>query len=114
MSEKNNLSLFEDIFELWSPADYSKIFIDTSPNENKKIVAEIKDRISNLKDKIKKMSETEKKYKNADETLEIIKKILDENKDAQKKIQLAPKVDKGKSELKLKKNIAEKWKDSWN
>ena len=63
MSEKNNLSLFEDIFELWSPADYSKIFIDTSPNENKKIVAEIKDRISNLKDKIKKMSETEKKIK---------------------------------------------------
>ena len=55
-----------------------------------------------------------KKNKNADETLEIIKKILDENKDAQKKIQLAPKVDKGKSELKLKKNIAEKWKDSWN
>ena len=54
------------------------------------------------------MSETEKKKKNADETLEIIKKILDENKDAQKKIQLAPKVDKGKSELKLKKNIAEK------
>ena len=63
MSEKINLSLFEDFFELWSPADYSKIFIDTSPNENKKTVAEIKDRTSNLKDRTKKISQTEKKMK---------------------------------------------------
>ena len=35
-----------------------------------------------------------KKYKNADETLEIIKAILDYNKDAHKKFQFASKVDK--------------------
>ena len=45
------------------------------------------------------MSEAEKK-KNADETLEIIKKVLDYNKNAQKIFQLASKVDKEKSELK--------------
>ena len=54
------------------------------------------------------MSETEKKIKMLMRHQRLLKKILDENKDAQKKIQLAPKVDKGKSELKLKKNIAEK------
>ena len=48
------------------------------------------------------MSEKEKKYKNVDETLEIIKKILDYNKNAQKFFQLASKVDKGKSEPKQK------------
>ena len=109
MSEKINSSLFEDFFESSSPADYAKMLIKIKNlDKNKEIVAEIKGRISDLKQRIKEMSETEKKNKNADETLEIIKKILDENKDAQKKIQLAPKVDKGKSELKLKKNIAEK------
>ena len=41
------------------------------------------------------MSETEKK--NADETLKIIKKILDCNNNAQKKFPLRSKVDKGKS-----------------
>ena len=45
------------------------------------------------------MSEKEKNiYKNADETLKIIQKILDYNKDAQKNFQLAWKTDKGKSE----------------
>ena len=101
MSENINLSLFEDFFESSSPADYAKKLINTSPNENKKIVAEIKDRISDLKDRIKKMSETEKK--NADETLEIIKKILDYNKDVQKKFQLASKVDKKNRNRRLKK-----------
>ena len=48
------------------------------------------------------MSETEKKNKNVDETLEIIEKILDYNKNAQKFLQLASKVDKGKSEPKQK------------
>ena len=83
--------------------------------KTKKLLQRSKNR-SNIKFKRqnKKNEWNRKKNKNADETLEIIKKILDENKDAQKKIQLAPKVDKGKSELKLKKNIAEKWKDSWN
>ena len=98
MSKKINLSLFKDFFESSSPADYAKMLINTSPNENKKVVAEIEDRISDLKDK------------NADEKLNIIKKILDYNKDAQKIFQLASKVDKQKSELKFKKSIAERTK----
>ena len=68
MSEKINLSLFEDFFESSSPADYAKMLIKTKNlDKNKEIVAEIKDRISDLKQIIKEMSETEKK--NADETL---------------------------------------------
>ena len=43
-----------------------------------------------------------KKNKNADETLEIIEKILDYNKNTPKYFQLASKVDKGKSEPKQK------------
>ena len=51
MEEKISLSLFEDFFLFSSPADYAKILINTSnPNENKKNVAEIKDRISDLKE----------------------------------------------------------------
>ena len=92
MEEKINLSLFEEFFESSSPADYAKKLINTSPDESKKIVEEIKDRISDLKERIKKMSE--KKKKNADETLETIEKILDYNKNAQKYFQLASKVDK--------------------
>ena len=110
MSEKINLSLFENFFELPLPADYAEIFINTEdPDKNKKIRAEIEDRISVLKNRIKKWAE-QKKKKNADETLEIIKEILDYNKDAQKNFQLASKVDKGKSESKLEKNIAERVK----
>ena len=66
MSEKINLNLFEDFFESSSSVDYAKMLINTSPDENKKIVAETKYRISDLKDRIKKISEEEKK--NADET----------------------------------------------
>ena len=51
-----------------------------------------------------------KKYKNADEALEIIKKILDYNKDTQKNFQHASKVDKGKSKPKPGESIAEKVK----
>ena len=108
MSEKINLSLFKDFFELL-PAGYARMLINTSNlDENKKIVAEIKDRITGLKDRIKKMSETERKNKNADETLKIISKILDYNKNAQKNFQLASKVDKEKSEPKLEESIAER------
>ena len=111
MSEKINLSLFENFFELPLPADYAEIFINTEdPDKNKKIRAEIEDRISVLKNRIKKWAEQKKKKKNAGETLEIIKEILDYNKDAQKNFQLASKVDKGKSESKLEKNIAERVK----
>ena len=51
-----------------------------------------------------------KKDKNADETLHIIKKILNYNKDIQKISQLASKVDKGKSEPKTEESIAERVK----
>ena len=67
------------------------------------LVEEIKDRISGLKDRIKEMSKEEKKYKNADETLNIIKKILDYNKDVQKKFQLTTKVHKKNHNQRLKK-----------
>ena len=61
MEEKINLILFEDFFWFSSPADYVKKLINTSPDENKQIVEEIKDRISALKDRTKEMSEKEKK-----------------------------------------------------
>ena len=100
MSEKINLNLFADFFESSLPADYAKKLINTSPEKNKEFVEEIKDRISDLKDKIKEMSEKEKKI--ADETLNI-KKILDNNKDVQKKFQLASKVDEKNQNQRLKK-----------
>ena len=56
------------------------------------------------------MSKTEKKKKNADETLEIIKEILDYNKSTQKIFLLASKVDKGKSEPNTEESIAERTK----
>ena len=62
MAEKINLSLFEDFFELPSPADYAKMLINTKNlNENKEIVAKIEDRISDLKDRIKKNESKRKK-----------------------------------------------------
>ena len=42
MSEKINLSLFEDFFESSSPADYTKKLINTSSDENKEIEEEMK------------------------------------------------------------------------
>ena len=53
MSEKSYLSLFEDFFESQSPADYAKMLINTSPDENKELVAEIEGRISDLKERKK-------------------------------------------------------------
>ena len=56
--------MFEYFFESSSPVDYVKKLINTkNPDENKKIVAEIKIRISDLKDRIKEMSEKEEKIK---------------------------------------------------
>ena len=103
MSEKINLRLFEDILESSSPADYAKKLINTSSDENKQIVEQIKYRISNSKDRMKEMREKEKIYKNANETLEIIKKVLDYNKNAPKYFQLASKVDKKNQNQMLKK-----------
>ena len=83
MAENINLSLFKDFFESSSPADYAKELINVKdPNENKEIVAEIKNRILDLKDRIKEMSEKEKKNKSADEALKIVKDIPDYNKGA--------------------------------
>ena len=99
MEEKVNLSFFKEFFELLSPPDYSKMLINTkNPDENKEIVAEIKNRISDLKDKIREMSKTEKE--SVDETLKIIERIVNYNKNAQKNF-LVSKVNKKKSELKL-------------
>ena len=66
--------------------------------------------MSNLKDRIKRMSKKEKKDKNVNETLEIIEKVLDNNKYAQKFFHHASKVDKGKSEPKTEESIAERVK----
>ena len=95
IKEKINLSLFKEFFELSSPAKYAKELINTkNQDENKKRIEEIKYRISDLEDIIKKMSENEKKGKIVYETLEIIKKILDYNKEAQNFFHCASKVDK--------------------
>ena len=111
MEEKINLSLFEEFFELSSPASYAKMLINIKNwNENKENVDEIKNRISDLEDRIKRMSEKEKKDKNADETLEIIEKTLDYNKDAQNYFHPASKVDKKKSEPRIEKGIADRVK----
>ena len=100
MEEKIDLSLFEEFFELSSPADYSKMLINTkNADENKEIAAKIKNKISDLKDKIREMSKTWKK--SVDETLKIIEKIVNYNKNAQKNFPLASKVNKRKSELKV-------------
>ena len=108
--QKTNLSLFEEFFE-YSPADYAKMIVNTKNwDENKKNVEEIENRISDLKDRIKKISEKEKKDKNANETLEIIEKILDYNKDAQKCFYCASKIDKEKSEPKIEESITERVK----
>ena len=48
---QKKLSLFEDVFESSSPAHFVKELINTKNlNENKEIVAEIEDKISDLKD----------------------------------------------------------------
>ena len=64
MSEKINLSLFEEFFESSSPANYAKMIINTKDlDKNKEFVEEIKGRMSDLKEGIKKMSKTEKRFK---------------------------------------------------
>ena len=101
MEENINLSLFKDFFELSSPADYAKILINTkNSDQNKEIVAEIKNRISDFKYRIKNMSETEKKSKSVNETLEIIENFPNYNKNVQITFLVASKVNNGKSEPK--------------
>ena len=79
------------------------MFINTNPDGNKEIVEEIKGRMSDLKDKIKVMREKEKEKKNADETLKILEKILNYNKNIQKIFQSASNIDKKNQNQKLKK-----------
>ena len=76
MSKKINLSLFEEFFESSSPANYAKMLINTNPDENKKIVEEIKDRISNLKDRIKETTKKEEKIKILMRQYRLLKKLL--------------------------------------
>ena len=99
--------MFEEFFESPSPADYAKRLINTKNiDENKENVEDIEYRLSNLEDEIKKMSKKEKKDNNADETLKIIRKIVDYNKEAQKLFHRASKVDKRKSKPKIEESIA--------
>ena len=107
-SEKINLSLLVDFFVSPSPADYARMLIKNS-DKNKEMVAEIKENIS-FNRQNKKNEQNRKKKKNADETLEIIKEILDYNKSTQKIFLLASKVDKGKSEPNTEESIAERTK----
>ena len=103
ITENISLSLFEDFLESSSPADYAKELINVKdPNENKEILAEIK----NI---IKEMSEKEAN-KSANETLKIIEETLDYNKEAQKAFSIASKVDNRKSEPKLEESIANRVK----
>ena len=104
MEEKSNLSLFKEFFESLSPADYAKMLINIkNRDENKKNVEELENRISDLKDRIKTMSGKEKKDKNADEILEIIKKIIDYNTDAQNFFIIHQKLIKENQNQRLKK-----------
>ena len=104
MEEKINLSFFEDFFESSSPADYAKILINIkNADENENIVEDIKNKISDLNGRIKNMSEKEKVDKNADETLEIINKILDYNKEAQNFFIVQQKLIKENQNQRLKK-----------
>ena len=63
MSENINPNLFNEFYEL-SPVDYAKELINIkNEDENKEIVAEAKDKISDLNDRINKKSESKKKIK---------------------------------------------------
>ena len=81
-------------------------------DKNKEYVEEIKNRISSLENRIEEMNEKEKKDKIVDETLEIIKKVIDYNKDAQNLFHCASKVDKKNQNQRLKKSIKERVKFS--
>ena len=53
MEEKIDLDLFEEFFEILSPAEYLKVLINTkNRDENKEKVNEIEYIISDLKEKI--------------------------------------------------------------
>ena len=105
MEEKINLSLLGDFFGFSSRTNYAKELINIkNADKNKGIVEPIvEDRISDLEDRIKQMSDKEKEEKNADETLEIINKILGYNKNNRNFFHCASKVDKKNQNQRLKK-----------
>ena len=63
IAEKTNLGLFQDFLNHYHQLIMQKLLLILRIQMKKKIVAQMKDRISNLKDRIKEMSETEKKQK---------------------------------------------------
>ena len=64
MEEKINLSLFEEFFELSSPANYAKMLIRIKDlDKNKEIVKEIKDRMSYFKQRLRKRVKKKKNIK---------------------------------------------------
>ena len=80
-----------------------------NPNENKGKVKEIQN-IRFKRQNKKNERKRKKKDKNVDETLKIIKKILDCNKNAQSFFYRASKIDKEKSKPRFEKSIAERMK----
>ena len=119
MAKNINLSLFNEFFDL-SPVDYVKYLINLKNTEEKKRICNWgkKQNIS-FKRQNKKNEQKRKKNKSANETLKIIKEILDYNKNAQRffsvasevdKGKLEPRDDKGKSEPKTDESIAERTK----
>ena len=88
-------SLFNEFFES-SLVDYVEYLINLkNTTENKEFATEAKNRISSLKNRIKKNERKGKK--SVDETLGIIKEILDYNRQIQEVFALASKIDKTKS-----------------
>ena len=79
------------------------MLINTSSDESKEIVKEIKNRTTALKERIKKVSKTEKKIKMLMRHQRLLKKILNYKKNAQIYFQLASKVDKKIQNQRLKK-----------
>ena len=79
-------------------------------DENKEFVEEIENRMLDLKDRIKEINEKENKNKNVKETLEIITKILDYNKNTPNFFHCSSKVDKRKSKPKIEESIEERVK----
>ena len=78
--------------------------------KTKKLYRDKRQNIKFKKENKKKVSEKEKIIKLMMRHQILLKKILDYNKDAQKKFLLASKLDKGKSEPKLEKSIVERTK----
>ena len=91
--------MFEDIFELL-PLAYAKMLININNADKQRNCSRGKRQNIKFKRQHKKNEQKRKKYKNVDKTLEIIKKILDYNKDVQNIFQHASKVIKENQNLK--------------